>query len=121
MLTCPYCEQQISQETVTCPHCQKPLKAFGHPGIPLHHGSKTEYLCVRCLYHQDDTCNFPQRPYAKSCILYQDYSLDLNPHDQTKKQQIALSNLKYWFKRYQGLLLLSLLLLFSLIIALMAN
>jgi hypothetical protein len=121
MLTCAYCEQQISPETITCPHCQKPLKAFGHPGIPLHHESKTEYLCGRCLYHQDDTCNFAQRPQAKSCILYQDYSLDLNLNSQTKKQQISFSKLKYWFKRHQGLLLLSILLLFSLILALIAN
>ena len=57
---------------VTCPHCRNPLKAFGHPGIPLYQASKDSYLCSSCVYDQDDSCNYPQRPYAKTCTLYQD-------------------------------------------------
>lgn len=48
-----------------------PLKAFGHPGIPLHRASNGESLCQTCVYDADDTCNFPQRPHAKECTLYQ--------------------------------------------------
>lgn len=29
-------------------------------------------LCESCTYQADDTCNFPQRPYAKECTLYDD-------------------------------------------------
>ncbi|TVQ46755.1 MAG: zinc ribbon domain-containing protein [Gloeocapsa sp. DLM2.Bin57] len=115
MLTCPHCTQKISAEMVTCPSCRKPLKAFGHPGIPLHYADSTEYLCDRCLYHQDDTCTFPQRPYAQTCTLYQDASEEFKPDSVAKKP------LKYWLNKYKGLLLLSILLLLSLILTLTAN
>ncbi|EDX86044.1 hypothetical protein S7335_3747 [Synechococcus sp. PCC 7335] len=29
-------------------------------------------MCDTCAYEADDTCNFPKRPTAKTCTLYQD-------------------------------------------------
>ena len=54
---CPRCNQLIDSQAVTCPHCKNQLKAFGHPGIPLHQAEANTYLCDRCIYHQDDSCN----------------------------------------------------------------
>jgi hypothetical protein len=36
MPNCPRCHQSINPQAVTCPYCRTPLKAYGHPGIPLH-------------------------------------------------------------------------------------
>ena len=72
MSLCPYCDRKIDAEAIACPHCREPLKAFGHPGIPLYQSTDRSYLCDRCLYHQDDTCTYPQRPFAKTCILFHD-------------------------------------------------
>jgi hypothetical protein len=48
------------------------LKAHGHPGIPLHRAEANQYLCKTCVYDADDTCTYPQRPYATECTLYRD-------------------------------------------------
>lgn len=72
MLNCPKCHQAISNQVVTCPHCGTILKAYGHPGITLHRAVGDTPLCESCTYHADDTCNFPQRPYALECTLYDD-------------------------------------------------
>ncbi|MGF1498638.1 MAG: zinc ribbon domain-containing protein [Elainellaceae cyanobacterium] len=76
MPECPRCHQPIDAQAIACPTCNNPLKAFGHPGIPLHQATGDTYLCDTCTYHADDTCNFPKRPYAKQCTLYH------NPADQ---------------------------------------
>ncbi|WNZ24722.1 zinc-ribbon domain-containing protein [Leptolyngbya sp. NK1-12] len=70
MPTCPRCHQSIDSQAVTCPYCRTALKAYGHPGIPLYRAEGETYLCDTCTYHEDDTCNYPQRPYAKECMLY---------------------------------------------------
>ncbi|MFM9263747.1 zinc ribbon domain-containing protein [Tychonema sp. BBK16] len=70
MPDCPHCHQSVDTQAITCPHCKTPLKAFGHPGIPLYRSKSTEFLCTTCTYHEDDTCNYPQRPFAQECILY---------------------------------------------------
>ncbi|MDJ1177394.1 zinc ribbon domain-containing protein [Roseofilum sp. BLCC_M91] len=70
MVQCPRCEQAIASDAVSCPHCQFILKAYGHPGITLHHSQGEGYLCDTCIYHADDSCDFPQRPMAKDCTLY---------------------------------------------------
>ena len=72
MLECPNCHQAIEREAIACPYCGTELKAFGHHGIPLYRASTGEFLCTTCTYHQDDSCTFPQRPYAKTCTLYHD-------------------------------------------------
>lgn len=70
MSDCPTCHQPVPSQAIVCPHCQTPLKAFGHPGIPLHRTETDAYLCPSCVYEADDTCTFPQRPYARVCTLY---------------------------------------------------
>jgi hypothetical protein len=70
MQDCPTCHQSVSSKAVTCPHCRTVLKAYGHPGITLHRAVGDTPLCESCTYHADDTCNFPQRPGAKECTLY---------------------------------------------------
>ncbi|MBD2128692.1 zinc ribbon domain-containing protein [Microcoleus sp. ZQ-A2] len=70
MQNCPKCRQSVSSSAVTCPHCRTMLKAYGHPGITLHRAVGDTPLCDSCTYHADDTCNFPQRPLAQECTLY---------------------------------------------------
>lgn len=72
MQNCPKCRQSVSSSAVTCPHCRTMLKAYGHPGITLHRAVGDTPLCDSCTYHADDTCNFPQRPLAQECTLYDD-------------------------------------------------
>lgn len=72
MPDCPRCHQPVEAQAIACPFCRTPLKAFGHPGIPLHRAAGETYLCQTCLYDADDTCNFPQRPYARECTLFVD-------------------------------------------------
>ncbi|WP_448574175.1 zinc ribbon domain-containing protein [Trichothermofontia sp.] len=70
MSDCPTCHQPVPTQAIACPHCQTSLKAFGHPGIPLYRTETDAYLCQSCVYEADDTCTFPQRPYAQECTLY---------------------------------------------------
>lgn len=72
MPSCPYCHQAVEDQAIACPHCHCQLKAHGHPGIPLHRATDQAYLCQTCRYEADDTCTFPQRPYARTCTLYRD-------------------------------------------------
>lgn len=106
-VTCPRCKQSVNSQAVTCPFCRTQLKAYGHPGIPLHQVTGVdEYLCDSCTYHADDTCNYPQRPYAKECILYQNLeerNLDLLSQNQKPSFSISLKN---WIRRNQSLLLI---------------
>jgi hypothetical protein len=81
MAMCPSCQQQLDAGAIACPHCGFLLKAHGHPGIPIHRSSGEEYLCETCVYHTDDSCNYPQRPQAKTCTLY------TSPGDQKRFQQ----------------------------------
>ncbi len=99
MLNCPRCHQPIENQAIACPYCQVPLKAFGHPGIPLYQAEGEEYLCHSCIYHLDDTCNFPQRPYAKNCTLFHDQSeplVALSNSDRSSWSEIV----KVWFQRH---------------------
>ena len=110
---CPRCHQSIDSQGVACPYCRIEIKAFGHPGIPLHRAEGESFLCNSCTYHADDTCNFPQRPYAQECTLYEDVD-KIIPSPKPQRR-----NLKSWLRRNQGLLLLLGLLLISLAIALL--
>jgi hypothetical protein len=47
------------------------LKAHGHPGMTLHRTNGETSLCDTCTYDADDSCNFPKRPTAQTCTLYQ--------------------------------------------------
>ena len=101
MPTCPRCQQLVDAQAIACPVCHTALKAHGHPGIPLYHATGAEPLCNTCIYHADDTCNFPQRPYAQECTLY------LNPQmqqlAQPAKRQVSLA---MWVKHNAGWLIL---------------
>ncbi len=107
MSKCPHCQQPIKPQVIRCPYCNNPLKAYGHPGIPLHQAIKGEFLCDSCLYHEDDTCTFPQRPYAKNCTLYHDKTKPLI--DQSVKMIYPANPIKalqIWCSRHRRLLLL---------------
>jgi len=84
MNRCPSCQYPIFSDALRCPKCQTFLKAFGHPGIPLYQAEQGTFLCNNCIYHLDNTCNFPQRPYAKSCTLYQTENITLEPRKTSK-------------------------------------
>ncbi|MDH6068170.1 zinc ribbon domain-containing protein [Chrysosporum ovalisporum APH033B] len=117
-ISCPRCYQPVDGQAITCPYCRTTLKAYGHPGIPLHRATGKEYLCDSCTYHMDNTCNFPQRPYAKDCTLYENLAesklilpKQLNPSSLGARR-------KNWVKRNQFLLLLLSLLFVCFLIAL---
>lgn len=117
MPNCPRCHQSINAQAVTCPYCRTPLKAYGHPGIPLHRATGEPPLCESCIYHADDSCNFPQRPHARECTLYQDIAqkqLNINQHNSAR----GLPSIASWVKRNQIWLLLLSLLLVSFLITL---
>ncbi|HEY9623542.1 MAG TPA: zinc ribbon domain-containing protein [Crinalium sp.] len=104
MLECPRCHQPVGAQAIACPHCHTVLKAHGHPGIMLYRAKGDEYLCDTCTYHEDDTCNFPQRPYAKECTLYQDKT---QPTTVLKAYTLSRSSLvKTWLRRNGGWLVL---------------
>lgn len=118
MSTCPHCHQHIDAQAVSCPYCKATLKAFGHPGIPLHQAEKDTFLCDSCTYHEDDTCTYPQRPYAKTCTLYQ------NRFERTKQEIVSPryqpggTGIKAMLQKNQGVLLLLSLLAIALFLAL---
>ncbi|MEL7521166.1 MAG: hypothetical protein AAF171_26385, partial [Cyanobacteria bacterium P01_A01_bin.116] len=83
MPTCPRCDRAIASTALRCPHCNLALKAHGHPGIDLHRADASgPSLCATCAYDADDTCNFPKRPHAMTCTLYQDVQPALSPTQQ---------------------------------------
>jgi hypothetical protein len=116
-VSCPRCHQSVDSQAVTCPHCRTTLKAFGHPGIPLHRATGKEYLCDSCTYHADDTCNFPQRPYAKECTLYQNIEESKLQLQQQRENTSFVATVKSWVERNSSLLLLLSLVFVCLVIA----
>ncbi len=93
MSDCPRCHRPVQPRAIACPYCKTPLKAYGHPGIPLHRASGDAVLCDRCTYHDDDTCTFPQRPDAKECTLFHDLDQPLTgvvaPRGDRKNQTLT--------------------------------
>ena len=117
MSECPRCHQTVDVKAVTCPYCRTTLKAFGHPGIPLHRATGDESLCESCMYHADDTCNYPQRPYASECTMYQNLAEANQPEVwQNYRSSVNFFSLQKWIQRNPvwvilvGLLIISLLL-----------
>jgi hypothetical protein len=115
MSDCPRCHQPVKSDAVKCPACGTQLKAFGHPGIPLHQAFGTESLCKTCLYDADDTCNYPKRPYAKECTMYRDRTI---PIVSTPTRYEQNSSPETWMRRNLFWLLLGGLLIVSLLLAL---
>ncbi len=114
MIECPQCHQKVDSRAVSCPYCRATLKAYGHPGIPLHRATGEESLCTTCTYHQDDTCNFPQRPYAKECTLYQDFNTRLDVKNTPTPQK----QIQFWVKQNLLLVIIIALILISLALSL---
>ncbi|MEM7555492.1 MAG: zinc ribbon domain-containing protein [Cyanobacteria bacterium P01_A01_bin.84] len=117
-LTCPRCQKSVDKQAIACPYCRTQLKAYGHPGIPLYHAAKDEYLCDRCTYHFDESCTFPKRPYAKNCTLYEDITDRQSEIQQQQQANSANTKVQQWIKRNQSLLLLLGLLLFCIVLVL---
>lgn len=115
-LSCPRCHQLIDSQSISCPHCRITLKAYGHPGIPLHRSVGNEYLCTTCVYDQDDSCNFRKRPYAQDCTLYQNLQASKLEQEQDNSSNFS-RNVISWIKYHQGLVLILVLLLVCLLIA----
>jgi hypothetical protein len=119
MATCPRCHQLIDSQAVRCPNCFTILKAYGHPGIGLHQATGETFLCDSCRYHEDDSCTFPQRPYAKTCTLYRDRSEPVIAEFKSSLYpSSAWGRIKTWCRRNRGWLLLFGLIIVSIVIAL---
>ncbi|MBM0740809.1 zinc ribbon domain-containing protein [Phormidium sp. CLA17] len=110
MPECPKCHQFVRSQAIACPHCRLPLKAHGHPGMKLFQATNDEPLCASCVYHADNSCNFPKRPYAMDCTLYQ----DVEQPQAVSSQPQASFRLQQWVKRNTPLLLVAGLLMISL-------
>lgn len=112
MPDCPRCHQTVDAQAIVCPHCRTPLKAFGHPGIPLYRAEGEAYLCKTCAYDADDSCNFPQRPYARECTLYRDLN---QPNPLVPRRAIGTQG---WLRRNAAWIVLVGLLVISVLVAL---
>jgi hypothetical protein len=119
-ISCPHCHQLVDSEAISCPYCRTTLKAYGHPGITLHRASGEEYLCDSCTYHADNTCNFPKRPYAKDCTLYDNLAESKLRLEAQRQGSSRNATVKKWTQRHQSWLLLLGLLCVCLLIALSA-
>jgi hypothetical protein len=114
-VSCPRCHKLVDHQAISCPYCRTTLKAYGHPGIPLHRAAGDGYLCDTCTYYADDTCNFP---YAKDCTLYQNIEETKLELEQQRYTSSFVVTVKNWIKRNQALLVLVSLLLVCLLMVL---
>lgn len=107
MPLCPRCENQVKPTDLVCGRCGLQLKAHGHPSIELHQTTTGEVLCLTCAYHADDSCTFPQRPYAKTCTLYQSTTAELAraQAEPPRSPTVALTPQIIW-QRYRVWLIL---------------
>ena len=112
---CPRCHKFVDSQAIICPHCQVTLKAHGHPGITLHQSMGETFLCESCVYDADDTCTFPQRPYAKTCTLYHNIAEPITEQVNTVSPGRSL---KAWCWEHKGLLILISLFSVSILLAL---
>lgn len=112
-LACPRCDRTITRTALRCAHCNLELKAHGHPGIDLYRAKENETpLCATCAYEADNSCNFPKRPNAMSCTLYQDIH---KPRELTRKDVYTIPA---WRKNSLRLALFILVVLSLLVISL---
>lgn len=98
---CDRCKNPVKPADLVCSHCGLQLKAHGHPSIELHQTLGEGVLCASCLYDQDDSCTFPQRPLAKSCTLYQSINAS---HEAIDLPRTALSptlSISVFWQRYK--------------------
>ena len=114
-MNCPKCDRHIDSQAIKCPHCNNPLKAFGHRGIPLYQAEKDTYLCDRCYYDRDDSCNYPQRPYAKTCTMFHDADEPLVAETPSYSPG-GIKEFRLWCNRNRGLLIILGLIVFSIVL-----
>jgi len=81
--------------------------------MTLHRAQGDQILCPTCVYEADNSCNFPQRPQAKTCTLYQ----NIEAMPALSPQEIY--TIPWWRKVGRGRIALALLIGISLIIALL--
>ena len=117
MTKCPRCNHPVKLEALECPYCKNPLKAFGHPGIPVYQAPDDSFLCDRCIYHEDDSCNYPQRPYAKSCTMFHDKEKPLVEEPVNSPSRGFISAIKFWIRRHRGLLIILIIIIISFLLA----
>lgn len=117
MTSCPKCHKSVATQALNCPYCDNPLKAFGHPGMPLYQSEEGTSLCDRCTYHLDDSCNFPKRPQAKTCTLFHDADTPLVETIDPPPSQLGWRGMKNWLYRYRGVIAIACLILVSIILA----
>ena len=101
MPLCPRCENQVKATDLVCDRCGLQLKAHGHPSIELHQASKGEVLCKTCAYDADDTCTFPQRPYATTCTLYQSLTAEAEREKGQMRSPTPAPSLGLVWQRYK--------------------
>ena len=89
MATCFQCKRLVDDSALCCPHCNATLKAYGHPGMTLHRAEEATFLCDRCRYHEDDTCDLPQRPHSIECTLFRDR---FEPQEENIQRQYRQQN-----------------------------
>ena len=106
MPICPRCEHQVKPTDLVCGRCGLQLKAHGHPSIELHQTGSGETLCQTCAYDADDTCTFPQRPYAKTCTLYQSIAAEAEREKGDLRSPPSPPSLKLFWHRYKVWLIL---------------
>ena len=117
MPNCPRCKKPVEDRAINCPHCNNPLKAFGHPGMPLYQSEDSSSLCDRCTYDLDDSCNFPKRPHAQSCTLFHDASEPLVPKVSIPNSKTGWRGIKNSLYRYRGIIAIALLVVVSVVLA----
>jgi hypothetical protein len=79
MPSCYRCQAPVQSTDVSCRRCGAELKAFGHAGIPVHRSVDGQSLCLSCVYHVDDSCDYPKRPNALDCTLYRSVDYQAEP------------------------------------------
>jgi hypothetical protein len=116
MPICPRCKHAVKSIDLACGRCGLQLKAHGHPNIELHQTLSDEVLCKTCAYDADDSCTFPQRPYAQTCTLYQSIAAEVERERGKTKLPPSSPSLSMFWQRYKVWLILLLIFGISLVL-----
>ena len=120
-MNCSKCDRIVDSQAIKCPYCNNPLKGFGHPGIPLYQAETGTSLCDTCYYQKDDSCNYPQRPYASSCTMFHDADTPLVVETPKFKSPGGIRSFKLWCSRNRGLLMIFGLIVISVVLVITAS
>ncbi len=86
--------------------------------MPLYRTTDGTVLCDRCVYDEDNTCNFPQRPHAQSCTMFRDRTLSLREIEVKVNRRGGLGGIQNWIQRYRGAIALTIIIAVALLLAL---